>query len=117
LTDVIPFISAPAEEGPSDDDYSLQDESGAETTDGDGTVESSESSSGPGSASPDTPIAPKSTKASHTAASRGLNVTVTQSERGNRYSRMMGLPVSPRPSYSPSQLPDVPSSPIHTTKQ
>ncbi|KAF5316509.1 hypothetical protein D9619_006169 [Psilocybe cf. subviscida] len=36
-------------------------------------------------------------KASAAAANRGLNVTVTMSERGNRHSRMIGLPASPRP--------------------
>lgn len=39
-------------------------------------------------------------KASATAANRGLNVTVTMSERGNRHSRMIGLPSSPRPNIT-----------------
>ncbi|KAJ7743185.1 hypothetical protein B0H16DRAFT_1322921, partial [Mycena metata] len=100
-----------ADEGPSDDD-SIQYES--ETTEDNVTVESSNSSPGPGSsvqhehaqarmASPMAAEALKAptTKASSTATSKGLNVSVTQSSRGNRYSTMMGLPASPRPPQSP----------------
>ncbi|KAK2465626.1 hypothetical protein APHAL10511_002170 [Amanita phalloides] len=47
---------------------------------------------------PETPTGPRNSKASQAAASRGLNVTITTSDRGNRHSRMMGLPTSPRPS-------------------
>ncbi|KIY70813.1 RhoGAP-domain-containing protein [Cylindrobasidium torrendii FP15055 ss-10] len=55
---------------------------------------------------PDTPVQGRhghgsSSKASATAASRGLNVMVTQSDRGHRHSRMMGLPASPRPGGTP----------------
>ncbi|KAF8998601.1 hypothetical protein BDQ17DRAFT_1428425 [Cyathus striatus] len=107
-------LSTPAEETPSEgDDFSVHDESGTETTDGDIAVETSSSASpiaGPGHqegagavvVTPATPVA-KSSRASHVAASRGLNVTVTHSERGNRHSKMIGLPSSPRPPHSPSR--------------
>ncbi|KAJ7355503.1 signal transducer [Mycena albidolilacea] len=93
-----------AEEGPSDDD-SVQYES--ETTEENGTVESSNSSPGPGSSGQHehpTPArtpqeAPKASKAASTATTKGLNVSV--SSRGNRYSTMMGLPMSPRPPPDP----------------
>ncbi|KAF8074770.1 hypothetical protein FPV67DRAFT_1726368 [Lyophyllum atratum] len=116
-------LKAAANEAPSDgDDLSGQDESGAETTDGDFTLESS-SESGQASATrsgfritpPDTPVASrtKPSKASNAAATRGLNVNVTGSERGNRHSRMIGLPSSPRPSQTstPSRPPDAPPTP------
>ncbi|KAJ6625024.1 hypothetical protein B0H10DRAFT_2005409 [Mycena sp. CBHHK59/15] len=104
-----------AEEGPSDDD-SVQYESGTETTEDNVTLESTNSSPGPGSSaqhdspyrvtSPEVPSGVKSsTKASTTATSKGLNVSVTQSSRGNRYSTMMGLPASPRPPQSPRTMP------------
>lgn len=112
LTDL--SFAAPPEDAQSDsDDFSVQDESGTETTEGDATVESSSGSSHVPSLtqqeveSPNTPTVGKS-KASHVAASRGLNLNI--SDRGNRHSRMMGLPVSPRPGYSPS-VPEVPTSP------
>ncbi|KAF8196658.1 hypothetical protein K438DRAFT_1967677 [Mycena galopus ATCC 62051] len=97
-----------AEEGPSDDD-SVQYES--ETTEDNATVESSNSSPGPGSSGqheqPPPPSraaslpqeTPKPTKAASAASTKGLNVSV--SSRGNRYSTMMGLPMSPRPPGSP----------------
>ncbi|KAJ3501668.1 hypothetical protein NLJ89_g9235 [Agrocybe chaxingu] len=113
-------LSTSAEETQSDgDDFSIQDESGTETTEGDATVESSSSS--PASvmmqrdhgiqintpdSTPNTPTAKTTSRAANVAASRGLNVAVTTSERGNRHSRMMGLPLSPRPhtqSHSPSR--------------
>lgn len=50
----------------------------------------------PASSAQATPMKTPS-KASSAAANRGLNVTVTMSERGNRHSRMIGLPASPRP--------------------
>lgn len=43
-------------------------------------------------------------KASAAAANRGLNVTVTMSERGNRHSRMIGLPASPRPTTTSTSM-------------
>ncbi|KAH6916200.1 signal transducer [Coprinopsis sp. MPI-PUGE-AT-0042] len=98
----------PAEDVQSDvDEFSINEDSG---TDGDGTTESS--SSGPGSAGllspPDTPMAPRNpSKASSTAANRGLNVTVTNSDRGNRHSKLIGLPTSPRPSASPSRSQEI----------
>ena len=105
---------APVEDPQSDGDDFSMDESGTETTEGDGTVESSGTSSPADGASdhhlsPITPMAPKS-KASHTAATRGLNINI--SERGNRHSRIIGLPTSPRPFGSPQ----MPPSPLHTPK-
>lgn len=41
-------------------------------------------------------------KAAQAAAGKNLNVSVTESSRGNRYSRMIGLPSSPRPPASPA---------------
>lgn len=125
-------FTASAEEGQSDgDDFSVQDESGAETTEGEATVESSgRSSPGLGSAtyhdrhltvtSADTPVAGR-TKAAHAAATRGLNIAISTSDRGNRHSRMMGLPTSPRPVHSPVHAPPLspppmPPSPMHTPK-
>ncbi|RDB20931.1 hypothetical protein Hypma_011957 [Hypsizygus marmoreus] len=116
-------LKTSAEEAPSDgDDISVLEESGTETND-DFTMESSsDSSPGPGSQQndhairvtpPDTPIASKTSRASNVAATRGLNVSVTQSERGNRHSKMLGLPSSPRPPPSPSR-PEVPPSPSLT---
>ncbi|KAF8972613.1 hypothetical protein BDZ97DRAFT_1913115 [Flammula alnicola] len=112
-------LTTPAEETQSDgDDFSIQDDSGTETTEGELTVESSSSSPASAQAqrdydirvtepeSPNTPTV-KTSKASTVAASRGLNVAVTHSERGNRHSRMIGLPPSPRPTHSPSR-PDIP---------
>lgn len=118
-----------AEETQSDgDDYSIQDESGTETTEGDFTVESSSSSSpmsglqrdhGIRINEPDTPkgSTPKNTKAANAAATRGLNVAVTHSERGNRHSRMMGLPSSPRPMTQSPSRPELSTnpSPTHTS--
>jgi len=100
------------------DDYS---ESGTEYTEGEGVLDSSASSSpvqGPHehqAEPPDTPIAAKATsKASTVAASKGLNLTVTGTERGNRHSRLMGapigLPLSPRPMHSPSRQGETASS-------
>ncbi|KZT09880.1 RhoGAP-domain-containing protein [Laetiporus sulphureus 93-53] len=57
-------------------------------------------------------------RASHLAASRGLNITVTD-KASRRHSRVVGLPVSPRPSPRPSQngspSPAIPS-PLSTPK-
>ncbi|KAF8159752.1 hypothetical protein B0H34DRAFT_704674 [Crassisporium funariophilum] len=125
-------LSTPAEETQSDgDDFSIQDESGTEYTEGEATVESSSSASPVSGTThrdlafmvtppetPNTPVA-KSSKASNAAASRGLNVAVSTSDRGNRHSRMMGLPSSPRPTtVSPSRpqeaLSSFSSQPAHT---
>jgi len=111
-----------AEEGPSDDD-SVQYESGTETTEDNATAESANSSPGPGSSvqhdrmtSPEALSGMKSTKATTAASSKGLNVSVTQSSRGNRYSTMMGLagglPASPRPPQSPRRVPDAAVAPV-----
>ncbi|KAJ7576788.1 hypothetical protein C8J56DRAFT_370482 [Mycena floridula] len=101
-------LTTPAEEGPSDgDDESMIDGSGTDSTAEDAAAESSPTSSpttGFHASPPDTPMA-KATKASTAAASRGLNVSVTRSDRGNRYSRMGGLPASPRPTTSPPGSP------------
>lgn len=125
------LLLASADDPQSDaDDYSVQDESGTETTgDGDMTAESAS-----GSLStpvrdgdqlqqqqqhtiritpPDTPVASRTSKAAHTATSKGLNVNVSLStpSRGvNRFSKVtgaggvVGLPSSPRPPHSPSRL-------------
>ncbi|KAG6812828.1 hypothetical protein H0H92_016097 [Tricholoma furcatifolium] len=125
-------LKAPTQEAPSDvdgDEGSVHEESGTETTDGDFTVESS-SESGDASQqvaegaiqiitlppdSPETPVGPKSSsrpsKASHVAATRGLNVNVTGTERGNRHSKLIGLPTSPRPFGSSRQADVPPASP------
>lgn len=118
-------LLAPAEETQSDyDDYSIQEESGPETME-EVTVESYSSPSPttaltqrdhgfrvtPPEETPSTPTG-KGARASGVAASRGLNVAVTHSERGNRHSKMIGLPTSPRPTtISPSQSGDVHSTP------
>ncbi|KAG6855952.1 hypothetical protein H0H87_009118 [Tephrocybe sp. NHM501043] len=123
-------LKAPAQEAPSDnDDASAHEESGAETTDGDFTLESSSEGHASQQAAadgvvrvtpPETPLTPlaskmKSSKASSAAAARGLGVSVTGTERGNRHSKMLGLPSSPRPVQTfSSQAPvlvDVPPSP------
>ena len=84
----------------------MHDESGTETTDGDIAVEASTPESTPMRHAftpstfvtpPDTPTVPR---ISHVAASKGLNVSVTGVERGNRHSKI-GLPASPRPPLSP----------------
>jgi RalA-binding protein 1 len=85
------------------DEASVQEESGTETTDADLLAESSSESTHLTSSPPDTPLASKVSKASHAAASRGLNVTVTNPDRGNRHSKIMGLPHSPRPPHSPNK--------------
>ncbi|KAF7430602.1 hypothetical protein PC9H_006310 [Pleurotus ostreatus] len=103
-------LTVASDDGQSDgDDFSVQDESGPETAEGDVTVESSSSNLSTGDSArsqhfidpPETPIASKTSKASSVAATRGLNVSITPSDRGHRYSRMMGLPSSPRPPISP----------------
>ncbi|ETW78943.1 hypothetical protein HETIRDRAFT_155979 [Heterobasidion irregulare TC 32-1] len=92
-----------AEDDQSEDgeDLSVHDESGTETTDNDVTVESSNGSSPSPQWSPssDTPSSHLRSRASNVAATRGLNIAVSKESR--RHSRMMGLPVSPRPPQSP----------------
>jgi len=109
-------LSTPAEETQSDyDDYSIQDDSGPETTE-EVSVESYSSSSSTSAlthqdygirvTSPDetlsTPTA-EGARASDLIASGGLKVSVTHSDRGNRHSKMMGLPSSPRLAITPLQ--------------
>ncbi|KAJ3885514.1 hypothetical protein GG344DRAFT_13468, partial [Lentinula edodes] len=95
-------LSTPAEETQSDtDEYSINEDSGTEP---EVTIESSPDSPVEGTQQdltpPDTPLAhSKNGRASNLAAGRGLNISV--SDRGHRYSRMMGLPTSPRPPPSP----------------
>ncbi|KAG6919537.1 hypothetical protein DXG01_005127 [Tephrocybe rancida] len=107
--------AAAAQEAPSDAD----EESGAETTDGEYAVEEEEEGAQAQLAAdgavrvtpPDTPLAsaPRTSRASGVAATRGLNVNVSGAERGNRHSKMLGLPTSPRPAQSfASQVPPSP---------
>ncbi|ESK85055.1 hypothetical protein Moror_15699 [Moniliophthora roreri MCA 2997] len=104
------LVVPPPDDNQSDTDdlSSVQEESG---TEGDATVESSSGSSPQSRLTPpDTPLASsmKASRASHVAATRGLNISLTPSERGNRHSRIMGLPHSPRP-------PSSPASPSHSS--
>lgn len=118
-------LKASADDTPSDaDDYSLQDESGTETT-GDGEM-TAESISASGSVStpirdgdqfqqqqqqhsisitePETPVAARTSKAAHTANSKGLSLTPNRgTERFSRMAGAIGLPSSPRPPHSPSK--------------
>jgi RalA-binding protein 1 len=109
------------------DDYSIQDESGPETTE-EVSVESYSSSS-PASAlthqdygirvtSPDEPLNTPTAKGARASdlktASGGLTVSVTHSDRGNRHSKMMGLPSSPRLTIASLQSADIPLIPSPT---
>jgi RalA-binding protein 1 len=114
-------MSASPEDAPSDsDDFFVTDDSGTENTENDVVVVDSSPSVSPDSqvplerqttvtseASPATTAEPS--RASQLAATRGLSVAL--SERGNRHSRIVGLPVSPRlaepigPSASSSSQP------------
>ncbi|KAK7056169.1 Rho GTPase activating protein [Paramarasmius palmivorus] len=104
-------LAAPPEDSQSDTDElsSVQEESG---TEGDlppeGSSESSPTAAQNHATPPDTPLAPTASRASHVAAARGLNINLTPSDRGNRHSRIMGLPTSPRPPPSPAS----PSQPL-----
>ncbi|KAL0067136.1 Rho GTPase activating protein [Marasmius tenuissimus] len=95
-------LKPPAEESQSDTDdlSSLQEESSNEAEVA--THTSSRSSPNARSSPPDTPLATKQSKASGVAANKGLNLSIETSHRGNRHSRMMGLPHSPRPPHSPA---------------
>ena len=114
---------APTEDNPSEDSdsISIQYESGNETTENDATVESSQTrSSNPSQhselltpAQAEFPTVQSRSHAAHVAASRGLNIAVNK--RSNRHSRIMRLPVSPRPptdAIPPSVL-----SPQQTSRQ
>lgn len=104
-------LSAP-EEGHSDDgeDYSVHDESGtdgADNTENDSIVESVSQGSAhasqptihhPNHLHPSDDLSSRS-RASHVAASRGLNISTTD-KTSRRHSRMVGLPHSPRPLHS-----------------
>jgi RalA-binding protein 1 len=113
------YFVAPVEEGQSDADSISVDYDSPESTE-DSAVESSARSS-PGAdhhAYSDAPTTPKASKASQMAATRGLNIAV--SNRGNRHSRIIGIPGSPLPTHSPKpqqtvhvshHLPDSPQTP------
>jgi RalA-binding protein 1 len=102
----------------------MQEESGPETTE----EVDSYSSSSPTSAlahqdygfrvtSPDEPLntpTAEGAKASDLIASGGLKVSVTHSDRGNRHSKMMGLPSSPRLAITPLLSADTPLTPSPT---
>jgi RalA-binding protein 1 len=91
--------STPAEDAHSDtDEFSIHEDS---ATDAEVAVESSSESPVGGSQQDlDASLANSKTgRASNLAAGLGLNISV--SDRGHRYSRMMGLPTSPRPPPSP----------------
>ncbi|EGN92200.1 hypothetical protein SERLA73DRAFT_117654 [Serpula lacrymans var. lacrymans S7.3] len=124
-------LKAPPEETPSDDGDSvlLPSESGNDTTENDATVDSSHTRSSAGVSasqhvhhqqSNDLLFPPSNdglspnghrSHASNVAASRGLNIAI--SKKGNRHSRVMGLPVSPRPAGSPMS----PAPSLQTAKQ
>ncbi|TFY72296.1 hypothetical protein EVG20_g707 [Dentipellis fragilis] len=101
------------------DEISVQDESGTEATDSEVAGES------PGGLSPDS-YSPSGddnstvrSRASNLAANRGLNIT-TGPGNSRRHSRVMGLPMSPRPPASPhpphSGGHASSRSPLHTPK-
>ena len=103
------------------DSLSFQYESGNDTTENEATVESgytwssanlSQSHCSPqimDTLSPprsDVPTSERRSHASNVAASRGLNIAVNK--RSNRQSRIMGLPLSPRPPAESPHSPLVP---------
>ncbi|KAH0582658.1 hypothetical protein H2248_010578 [Termitomyces sp. 'cryptogamus'] len=110
-------LKAPVPEAASDnDEASAQEESGAETTDNELTVDSSSEYGHDGAICvmpPDTPTSSKTkkSKAANVAATRGLNVSITGAERGNRHSKMLCIPASPRPAQTLLLSPDVSPSP------
>lgn len=126
-------LQPPPEEGNSDaeEELSIHDESGTETTENEATVESFASNTSPqyremvheappeGTDSASSTIQARS-RASNLAASRGLNIQTDA--RGRRHSRVMGLPRSPRPGghspHTPNQEPatSTPISPMHTPR-
>lgn len=110
------FLAAP-DDSASEGSVSEEDESAPDTTENEATIESSGHSSAKSSqpslqsdrqtvaTSPDTPTqsmqSTSSSKAAQTAANRGLNLAL--SDRGNRHSRILGLPPSPAPMRSPNR--------------
>jgi len=88
----------PEEDGQSDDeeDMSVNTESGADTTDQDVMVESSQSNPQQQTPSVQEPIPSSRTRASNLAAVRGLGIRVA-SEDASRQGQVSGLPLSPRP--------------------
>jgi RalA-binding protein 1 len=121
--DVLAIFSAAPDDSTSEGSVSEEDESGPDTTENETTIESSGHSSAKSSqpsfksdhhitgTSPDTPTqsTQPTSKAAQTAANRGL----TLSDRGNRHSRILGLPPSPHPGRSPvhSNFHNGPNSP------
>ncbi|KAL4063139.1 hypothetical protein J3A83DRAFT_1414775 [Scleroderma citrinum] len=126
--------NAAADEAPSEeegDSISLQYESGNDTTENEMTVESSHTWSSanpqshyhysPQNTDTSSPVrsdvihtSERRSHASNVAASRGLNIAIAK--KINRQSRMLGLPVSPRPPTESPHSPALPSS-IQTAKQ
>jgi hypothetical protein len=106
---------ASTDETPSEDSDSLsiQYESGNDTTENDVTVEPYQHPQLLTPARADFPTMQSQSHAAHVAASRGLNIAVTK--RANRHSRVMGLPVSPRPPTD--AIPSPIASPLQTAKQ
>jgi len=93
-------LTSPVEEGQSDADSISVDYESPDSLEDSAVESSARSSPGPDhSANSDAALTPRVSKASHVAATRGLNIAV--SNRGNRHSRIMGLPGSPRPLHSP----------------
>lgn len=90
-------LASPVEEGPSDGDSMSVDYESPESTED----SAASSRSSPDHTNVETPLTPKASKASHTAAARGLHIV---SDRGNRHSRIIGLPMSPQ-SPVPHQAP------------
>ncbi|KAI0047253.1 RhoGAP-domain-containing protein [Auriscalpium vulgare] len=93
-------LSAPEEDGHSDDgeELSLHDGSGTETTettDADSGGKDSPQSFGESSGADQPQASSRTTRIAHVAATRGLNIRIGESRR---HSRAMGLPLSPRPS-------------------
>lgn len=123
------LIFTATEEDHSDDgdDISVNEESGAETTEADNEAQTVESSvDSVRAVSPalvyqeqvhppplNGEITPQKSHASHVAASRGLNINVNGAVGDRRRSRMIqGLPVSPRPmNHSPLSTPTSISQP------
>ncbi|KAG6334190.1 hypothetical protein ID866_4905, partial [Astraeus odoratus] len=124
-------LSNSTDETPSEEDgdsISLHYESGNETTENDATVESIQTQSNAYPPHPYLmqtsealsparydPSSEHRSRASNVAASRGLNIAVNK--KANRQSRMMGLPLSPRPPVETSPQSPVMLSPMQTAKQ
>ena len=95
--------AAPADDSDGEDDSPEQEENGADSADG---SRDAEPSAGPNS---------KNSRASNIAASRGLNVNVSNAKDEPKLLRP-GLPLSPRPSNSPRYSPSPSASPMTTPR-